>query len=211
MTLVALTAVVFTALLAWSPPAPSTELASGTIDRTLRCPTSTYEPGRRAVGVTTSSASPNGKAQLRVFMRAKYGQSRPFVDVVAPGRGSPPETGFWITGPCRAVRHSFRLSRAGLPGTLAPRSGHVHCNVGRTVLVRVRVTFAPWRGWRRYPAETGGRRYPAVLRGLGKPQSASIAVRSGGRVRDVRPERSGEDRHRRAAALPPGLVLPGRR
>jgi hypothetical protein len=58
------------------------------------------------------------------------------------------------------------------PGTAVRRSGSVHCNVGRTVLVRVRVTFAPWRGWRRYPAATGGRRYPAVLRGLGKPQSA---------------------------------------
>jgi hypothetical protein len=174
------------ALLAWTSPAPGGELAPRVIDQALRCSTLTDATGRRSVTITVAPRAPQSKTQLTVFTSGRTVEhTRPFVDVLAPGPRFPKEEhGLWITGLCKTVKPTFRISPAGLTGTAAQGYAAERCEAGRTVLLRLRVEFTPWRGWIRHaPVDDRDRgwRYPSVRRGLGKPKTVSLVVRSGGR------------------------------
>jgi hypothetical protein len=179
---VAAVAAMLAAVLAWSGTAPGGELAPRTIDRTYRCSTLTDTSGRRSVGVTASPRSQYSKAQFSVFAFGRRAETGwPLVDVYAPGPGSPEGHGVWINRTlCRVVKHSFRLSPGGLAGTVSEIYTAERCAVGRTALLRLRITFAPWRGWRRFPP-VPEHQAPAIERGFGKPTFAAVAVRSEGR------------------------------
>jgi hypothetical protein len=171
---------VLIALLA-AATSPAGGLATKTIDRTLLCSTLADAQGRRTVGVGVAPRSKYSKALVGVFVSGKAGEYvwPPLVHIVARGPGDPPVHGLWIdTSRCRSVGHRFLLSRAGLRGDLTEVFAEETCAAGRTVLVRVRVTLARWRGWLREPAERGA---PGLLRARGLPLAASIAVRSQGR------------------------------
>jgi hypothetical protein len=169
------------ALLAWTSPAPGGELAPRTIDRTFVCSTLKDAGGRRSVGIGAAPRTQHNKAMLGVFVFGRTeDDNRPLLHVFAPGPGLPTGNhGMWIdTSRCGAVRPRFRLSPAGLRGVLTNEFAQERCAAGRTVLVRVRATFQPWRGWQRLvdPGRSG-----SATKGRGKPTSASIAVRSQGR------------------------------
>jgi hypothetical protein len=178
---VVLHAVLAAGLLASPVAAPGGPLAERTIDRTLACSTLKDAGGRRSVGIGAAPRSQHNKAMLGVFVFGRTDDdNRSLLHVFASGPGLPPGVhGMWIdTSLCRTVRSSFRLSRAGLPGAIVEEFADERCAAGRTVLVRVRVTFQPWRGWQRL---VDPRRSESAAKGRGKPISASIAVRSQGR------------------------------
>lgn len=198
-------AALLAAALAAAAAAPGGELAPRTIDRTLVCSTQSDADGGRAVGIGAAPRSQYNKAMLGVF---SYGRTeddnRPLVHVFAPGPGPPiggaqgnaSRHGMWIdTSVCRTVAPRFAVSRAGLPGVLTQTFAEARCAVGRTVLVRVRVAFAPWRGWRRLQARAGPPRLPAIDVARGRPTTASVAVRAFGRpVAYAMFDRSGQTR-----------------
>ena len=172
------------ALLAWSPAAPGGELVPRTIDRTYRCSTLADAGGRRAVGIGAAPRSQYTRAMLGVFVFGRTeSENRPLLHVFAPGPGLPRgRHGMWIDASlCRTVRSGFRLSPAGLSGKLTEEFAEAKCEAGRTVLVRVQVTFAPWRGWRRLVDPAGPPERPDLDYARGRPRSASIAVRAPGR------------------------------
>jgi hypothetical protein len=176
-----LLAVPVAGLLASPATAPGGALVTKTIDRTLACSTLRDAAGRRSVGIGAAPRTQHNKAMLGVFVFGRTeDDSRSLLHVFAPGPGLPAGLhGMWIdTSLCRVVRSRFRLSRAGLPGTIVEEFADERCAAGRTVLVRVRVSFQPWRGWQRL---VDPRRPGSVAKGRGKPTSASIAVRSQGR------------------------------
>jgi hypothetical protein len=163
--------------------APGGALAPRTIDRTLACSTLKDADGRRMVGIGAAPRTQHNKAMLGVFVFGRTeDDNRPLLHVFAPGPGHPiGQHGMWIDPiRCRTVRSGFRVSPAGLRGELTEEFAQERCAGGRTVLVRVRATFRPWRGWQgRGLADPG--QPGASTRGRGKPTSASIAVRSQGR------------------------------
>jgi hypothetical protein len=118
---------------------------------------------------------------LRASMLAKGDDSQwPVVDVFKPGFFPGPPPGLWLNaGDCRSVKHSFRLSPAGLPGG-QPETPLARCAVGRTLSIRVRATFSRWHGWFVQPARPRPRT-PRQLVGQGTLTTASILVRTRGR------------------------------
>jgi hypothetical protein len=181
----ALSGFLVVALLAVAAAAPGGELAPTTIDRTLACSTLKGDAGRRVVGVAAAPRSQHNKAMLGVFLYGRTeDENRPLVHVFQPGPGSPPGVhGMWIdVERCRTVPHRFLLSRSGLPGTLNQLFVEERCSAGRTILVRVRATFAPWKGWQKLVDPAGPPDLPNVDKARGKPVSASIAVRASGRA-----------------------------
>jgi hypothetical protein len=189
----AVAAVVGTLVALVAPTATGGSAATMTVDRTLLCSTLADASGERAVGLGVAPASAYSKALLGVFVFGKTGgyDWPPLVHVVAPGPGDPPVHGLWInTSRCRSVGHRFLLSRAGLPAAVTQIFTEERCAAGRTVLVRVRVTLARWRGWRRGPA-----RFWGTLEGRGRPIAASVAVRTqGGPVAYAMLDRGGRTR-----------------
>jgi hypothetical protein len=181
---VAAVGAVVTALLAWSAAATAVELSPRTIDRTYRCSTLTDAAGRRSVGVSAATRTQFNKAQFAVFAFGRRAETGwPLVDVYAPGPGNPEgQHGVWINRSlCRPVQNSFRLSPTGLSGTGFETYAAERCDLGRAVLVRLRVSFAPWRGSRRFPPHARSPSAPALERWYGKPALASVAVRAEGR------------------------------
>jgi hypothetical protein len=175
---------VLAGLLGWSPVATGSPWAARTIDRTLACSTLRGADGRRAVGIGAAPRSQYNKAMLGVFLFGRTeADNRPLVHVFAPGPGGPTgRHGMWIDRSiCRVVRPAFRLSPVGLTGALTDEFAEKPCEAGRTVLLRVRVSFDPWRGWRRLVDPPGPPRLPTVDYARGRPTAASIVVRSGGR------------------------------
>jgi hypothetical protein len=173
------------ALLASPAVAPGGELATRTIDLTLLCSTLTDAHGRRAVGIVASPfANKFSSPSLTLYAFGKTSDDNwPLVDLIAPGprpRGGRP--GLVInTRLCRTVEHSFAPSRAGLPGLPTELFAEERCSVGRRVLVRVRVTLSPWRGWLGRPPLAGPPRAPGLAIARGKPLLASMTVMTGDR------------------------------
>jgi hypothetical protein len=182
MRLVAVAALTVTVLLAWSPAVPAEDLAPMTVDRTLRCSTMTDRDGRRRMGITAVPASQRNTASLRTYLLGKGEDSYwPVVDAFAPGPGNERSQFVWInTSDCRRVRHSFRLSPAGLPRAPA-ETRLARCAVGRTLSIRVRATFSRWDGWAVQPALSRPLRNPRLLVARGTLSTASILVRTRGR------------------------------
>ena len=181
----ALCGILVVVLLAAAAAAPGGELAPRTIDRTLACTTLKDAAGKRVVGIGAAPRSQHNKAMLGVFLYGRTeDENRSLVHVFQPGPGSPPgQHGMWIdVERCRTVPHRFLLSRSGLPGALNQLFAEERCSAGRTILVRVRATFVPWKGWQRLVDPAGPPDLPNVDKARGKPVSASIAVRSSGRA-----------------------------
>jgi hypothetical protein len=163
-------------LLALSPEAPSGGLATRTIDRTLLCSTSVDARGKRSVVIVVEPKIEFNPPTLSVWAIGKRNHVEPLVEVFGVGvfqRG-----GLYVgERACRTVRHSFAVSRVGLPGPSINRAKVEHCSAGRRVLIRVRVELSSWQG-----QDPGlppiGAPEPPVLTARGNPVAASIAVRT---------------------------------